>query len=382
MMDIADYLLRNSEEIVTPSLLIYPEVVDSNIQAAIRVMRGNPDRWRPHFKTVKSGWVARRLRHFGVNQVKVSTTLELAVVCEAGIADVLIAYPLVGANARRVDEIAAQFPETRISVLVETEAQLTLWSGSRIGVFVDINPGMDRTGVRQERAQIILDLARAAGPAFRGVHYYDGQVTSPDLRDREIKAHEGYKRLMEIIGYLEAQGTPAREVVTSGTPVFPFAISFEGFQSGRFVHRVSPGTILFNDLGSLSQLPPSLGFRAAALVLATVVSHPGPLYATCDAGHKSVSADAGVPTCAVVGRPDLEPLKPSEEHLPLRAANLEAVPAIGEQLYLLPRHVCPTVNNFDEALLVVRGEIQSAQAIDARGHENPAVSYPAIPALT
>jgi len=92
---------------------------------------------------------------------------------------------------------------------------------------------------------------------------------------------------------------------------------------------------------------------------------------TCDAGHKSVSADAGVPTCVVMGRPDLQPLKPSEEHLPLEVTPGAPAPNIGERLYLVPRHVCPTVNNFDEALIVEGGMIRGSARVRARGHENP-----------
>jgi D-serine deaminase-like pyridoxal phosphate-dependent protein len=91
---------------------------------------------------------------------------------------------------------------------------------------------------------------------------------------------------------------------------------------------------------------------------------------TCDAGHKSVSADAGVPTCVVVGHPELTPLGPSEEHLPMRSSN-GTVPQIGEVLYLLPRHVCPTVNNFDRALLVRDGQIEAVEKVSARGREEP-----------
>ena len=40
-------------------------------------------------------------------------------------------------------------------------------------------------------------------------------------------------------------------------------------------------------------------------------------------------------------------------------------------LYLIPRHVCPTVNNFDTALLVRKGEIQSVEKVSARGREMP-----------
>jgi D-serine deaminase-like pyridoxal phosphate-dependent protein len=99
------------------------------------------------------------------------------------------------------------------------------------------------------------------------------------------------------------------------------------------------------------------------------VSHPRQATITCDAGHKSVSADAGVPTCAVLDHPDWKPAKPSEEHLPIEVPQ-NAAPKLGEKLYLLPRHVCPSVNNFDEAVFVVRGRIQTAAPVSARGHES------------
>jgi D-serine deaminase-like pyridoxal phosphate-dependent protein len=111
--------------------------------------------------------------------------------------------------------------------------------------------------------------------------------------------------------------------------------------------------------------------RPAVLVAARVVSRPCAGKITCDAGHKAVSADAGVPTCVVVGHPELTPLAPSEEHLPMAVEQAAETPRVGEILYLLPRHVCPTVNNFDEALLVGNNAIEKVEKVTARGHEAP-----------
>lgn len=77
-----------------------------------------------------------------------------------------------------------------------------------------------------------------------------------------------------------------------------------------------------------------------------MVSRPREGMRTCDAGHKAVSADAGVPTCVVIGHPELKPLTPSEEHLPMSVEGNALDPRHGETLYLLPRHVCTTVDNF------------------------------------
>ncbi|HVY91093.1 MAG TPA: hypothetical protein VHA14_00035, partial [Bryobacteraceae bacterium] len=58
------------------------------------------------------------------------------------------------------------------------------------------------------------------------------------------------------------------------------------------------------------------------------------------------------------------------EHLPIAVPAGTPLPPIGSQLYLIPRHVCPTVNNFDEALMVVDGKVQHQERVTARGHES------------
>ncbi len=368
------YAVSGVEDVMTPALLVYPEIIASNIARTLALLDGDADRWRVHIKTAKLGYTLRMIVERGVRNFKCATTLELLVACQCGAADVLLAYPSIGANARRVREIAEEFPRVRISVLAENEEQLQEWRGSRVGIFLDINPGMDRTGIEEGHGGQIFSLVRAIGAGgleFRGLHYYDGQHREPDERERTKAAHHGYYRLLEITREIERMGGRVPEVITAGTPTLPTSLSFEGFRNTNFIHRVSPGTVVYSDASSLEQLAEKYGYRPAVLVLARVVSRPRAGVVTCDAGHKSVSADSGVPTCIVVGHPELTPLSPSEEHLPLEVAGGAAGPQVGEALYLLPRHICPTVNNFDDALLVRSGAIESVEKVSARGRETP-----------
>src|SRR5437868_852001 len=370
----ARYAVRDLQDVLTPALIIYPDLLAVNIDVTLGLLGGQADRWRPHVKTAKLGYTMRTLVSRGVRKFKCATGLELLTACQAGADDVLLAYPSVGANARRIAELAADFPGVRVSVLIETEAQTRQWRGTRVGIFVDVNPGMDRTGVQQSDTRTVVDLLAAIANAkleFRGLHYYDGQLGKLPMPERMRAAHQGYDQLLKVVAELENRGLAVPEVITSGTPTFPASVSYEGFRSGRFVHRVSPGTVVYCDATSLSELPSDYGYAPAALVVSRVVSHPRADVITCDAGHKTVSADAGVPTCVVVGHPELTPFSPSEEHLPMRVALGAAPPVIGEELYLLPRHVCPTVNNFDHALLARGGEIISVERVTARGREAP-----------
>ena len=368
------YAVSAIEDVLTPALVMYPDLIAANIERTLELLAGDVDRWRVHIKTAKLGHTLRMLLEHGVENFKCATTLELLVACRSGAADVLFAYPAMGANARRARDIAHQFPDVRISVLAENNEQVQQWRSSGLGIFLDINPGMNRTGIDQIRSDKVVALVHAiadAGLEFRGLHYYDGQYGSLAEPERTQAAHRGYDHLLKIVSALECSGMPVPEVITSGTPTFPCSLAYEGFRRGKFVHRVSPGTIVYCDATSLQQLPSEYGYQPAVLVLTRVVSQPHPSVVTCDAGHKAVSADAGVPTCVVVGHPELTPLSPSEEHLPIAIKEGAAGLHPGEALYLLPRHICPTVNNFDYALLVRKGKIESIENVSARGREAP-----------
>jgi len=369
-----EYGIADLSHVMTPALAIYPEIVRRNISTTLALVGGDPSRWRPHVKTAKIAAVMRMLTEVGVCKFKCATTLELQTAISAGADDVLVAYPLAGANALRVRQIAENERHVRISALVESCDQIAMWQGSRVSLFVDINPGMNRTGVEQWDAPRILALVKAIQNSeieFRGLHYYDGHLHDSDHEALMAKAQSGYSRLLETASTLETNGIKIPEVITSGTPALYAAAKFTGFGKARFLHQVSAGTVVYCDVRSLQQLPS--GYAPAALVISRVVSNPCDGIITCDAGHKSLAVDVGVPNCVVMGRPDLVPKQPSEEHLPLALAPDGAPPSLGSVVYLIPYHVCPTVNNFDHALFIRNSRIDRVEKVSARGREMPLI---------
>ncbi len=163
------YTVPCFENVITPALVIYPEIVASNIERTIALLDGDASRWRVHLKTSKLGYTVRMLVERGIGNFKCATTLELLVACQYGATDVLLAYPTMGANALRVLEIAAQFPDARISILAENEEQVRQWHGSQLGIFLDINSGMNRTGIEQGHAAEVAKLARTDHERRSGV---------------------------------------------------------------------------------------------------------------------------------------------------------------------------------------------------------------------
>ena len=363
-MELNPPALAGLDAIRTPALVLLAEQVERNIAATLGLLGGEANRWRPHLKTAKLGWTMSRLRAAGIRQAKCATPLELETACTAGFDDVLLSYPVLGPSVELTRQIALRHPGVRISALVEAEPMVAAWRGSRVALFIDLNPGMDRTGAASEpgRVQAIARSIEAAGLEWAGLHYYDGQAEGAAVS-------AGYDRLLRLAEALRAAGLVTPEIVTAGTPAFPAARSYCHFRDAGYLHRVSPGTVVYCDVRSLEQLP--VGYGAAALVLSRVVSRPLANRVTCDAGHKAVSADAGDPTCAVLGHPAWVPRHPSEEHLPIELPASTELPALGTPLWLLPRHVCPTVNNFDQAVIVADGKVQGVERVTARGRHPP-----------
>ena len=374
-LSLRDYELPSglAARLHSPALLVFEDKVRANVQQMLRYLDGRADRWRPHLKTTKTPEVWRELVLAGVRNFKCATTKEAAVLAalldEMSIedADLLVAYPLLSPNLDKVAQLAHRYPRLRLSILSEDPAH----AGSlpaNLGVFVDINPEMNRTGVPMADTAAITAVARAAQGRLRGLHFYDGHVRESGAEARQSHAWRLYAGLLEIVKTLQLAGLDLEELITSGTPAFPYALSFPGFTNlTGLLHRVSPGTVVFHD-GFSDDLLEDVSLSPAALLFTRVVSQPAADIVTCDAGSKSLAAEAGDPAAFVLGHPQLLAQKPSEEHLPLRVLEGPA-PARGTELLLIPRHVCPTVNLADELLLLSGSEQWQTVAVSARGHD-------------
>ncbi|MCP3920585.1 MAG: D-TA family PLP-dependent enzyme [bacterium] len=358
---------------MSPSLVVWLDHVRANVARIREQLGGDLNRWRPHVKTTKIPEVFAELVRAGVRQFKCATTREaehLARVLEAESvreADVLLAYPLIGPGLARLGEVAAGHASVRFSVLCEDPALVPAIPNT-VGIFVDVNPGMNRTGVPLVDAARITAIARAAGVRFRGLHYYDGHLHDADLESRRRQIFAGYDALLDLRTQLAAADLSVAEIITAGTPAFLTALAYEPLAALQDAqHRVSPGTVVYHDARSEEENP-GLALQPAALVFARVISKPAPGIVTCDAGSKSVAAEAGDPCAVVLGRPELVARTPNEEHLPFDVtAGVE--PERGDELLLIPRHVCPTVNLAEEAVLIENGQVRGIVPVAARAHE-------------
>ncbi len=357
-------------ELQTPALLIELPRVRHNLQRMQQLLapHGGLDRWRPHVKTCKVPPVLDLLLQHGLRRFKCATTREAAVLLDcadaAGTAvDLLVAFPHRGANLVRLAALARSRPQHRVAVLTEDPGHATSVRAQHAGLalFLDLDPGWHRSGVPLEDHARIRATVAAAGDALAGTHCYEGHLRDPAPAVRAARAAPIFATLRALLDELRQSHL---ELITSGTPGLLAALTDPALAG--ITHRVSPGTVVYWDLASEELGIP--GFRPAALVLARVASAPRAGRITLDAGSKAIDAAAGDPCAAVEGWPGLLALHPSEEHLPVQVQHGDAPPP-GTLLRLIPRHVCPTVNLADEAVLVGDAGIEAIVPVAARGHE-------------
>lgn len=358
------------DRLMTPALVIDLSCVEHNAKAMVSRCK-EPLSWRPHVKTAKQRVVIEVLLDAGVRCFKCATVDELGAILGAArdkqvSADVLVAYPLQAAACNAVLAIRAAHPEARVQLLADSPAHaasLSEWTAGTgpIDCHLDVDMGMNRTGTAPEVwGEALQDglEARIANLRITGLHGYDGHHRWGD----RAAAWQGYDRLCELA---TSFGDRDLDVITSGTHSYAHALEHARLRSGPWRHQVSAGTIVFSDLRS-EPAARDLGLRQAAFV-ATRVVHVGNGRVTLDAGSKGITPDGTPPTSQVLGHPNLKPQRASEEHLPVVVSSGEA-PRLGDLLWLIPDHVCTTVNLYRHAIWLRDGVYVGHGPVEAASH--------------
>src|SRR3954451_24741730 len=181
------YCIKNIDIIDSPALVVYPERVKENIAQAIKLV-GDVNKLRPHVKTNKIAEVCRLMMDAGITKFKCATIAEAEMLSQIEAPDVLLAYQPVGPKMERLIKLIQAYPNTSFSCLIdneETAAQLShlcVQHGIRLPVFIDVNNGMNRTGIGPQKVMDLLqDVKRLQGIKVEGLHGYDGHIRDSDV---------------------------------------------------------------------------------------------------------------------------------------------------------------------------------------------------------
>lgn len=369
------YHVSDPGRLATPRLLIFREHVQRNLER----MRGYLESIAPgsgyrhlcpHVKTNKSSLLTGWMRHSGVSHFK-ATMREVDMALAAGVKNIFVAYPLLGhdarALARRIKEHAEVDFQVQIGCAAHAEILARVGREEKViwNYFLDVDVGMHRTGMAPEQAlPLHEEISRSSNFRFAGLHGYDGHNHAAEESERRAEAVKAMAKLTALARQFYARKIRVPRLIAAGSPSYrvDLEILLQEIPDETSV-QVSPGTWILWD-SNYETLSPG-EFEIAAVILAQVMDAGGRNRITLNLGHKRWAVDQG--PVQLFSRPNLKVVSVSEEHTVLEHPAGEKF-EVGDYVLIAPRHVCPTVNLYEEFTLIgAEGTMEIASApVDGR----------------
>lgn len=361
------------DQLDTPSLLIHLSQAEENIFMMQKLADEHGVNLRPHIKTHKMPYFAGKQMEAGACGIAVAKIGEAEVMAENGIRDILIANEIVG--LQKYQRLLKLHGEITIRCGVDNAFQIDqieeVFAESKrpLEVLIELEVGENRSGVITDEQLIALVeyIKTKKHVVLKGIFSHEGHsYKAPDMAACKEAAEESYRRILTAADLIRKCGVPITIVSVGATP----SIMNHSFLEGITEFRL--GTYIFMDMGQSNAI--GNYERCAATVLATVISKPTKTRVVLDAGAKAlVPQNRSEGICATGGfgcvRGDTEVVISSlfDEHGLIENKEFHDRVSIGDKLEIIPSHICPTVNLYDEAVLVSDTEVLETVPILCRG---------------
>ena len=355
----------NFTKIESPGLIIYPEIVKANIKKAIDMVGGNVARLRPHIKTHKTQEVNELLLNAGIFKFKCATIAEAELLAISMAKDVLLSIQPTGTTLIRFIELIKFYPNVQFSCLVDDYVaaieinDLAIKNSLMVDIFIDINVGMNRTGIMPIAAfRLITDINdHLSHLTIKGLHAYDGHIRDFEISQRIEHIQNDFAEFHTLVDKVD----DAYELVVGGTPSF-----LVHHINHRFV--CSPGTFVFFDIG-YAHLFPHNTFNLAVQIISRVISKPTASTICIDLGHKSVAAENPIENrVRFIDFPHWTLKSQSEEHGIIEVEENSKI-EIGQVIRMHPYHICPTVALHQNLQVIENNELIGDWSVKARNRK-------------
>ncbi len=365
-------------DIETPALLIEQKILLRNIAA----MQKAADAWkvalRPHTKTHKMPAIATMQIQAGAQGITVAKTQEAVTMAAHGIRDIFIANEIVSpAKLEHIRELSSKgvhisFGIDSLEALERIEHTFTSEHPARI--LIEVETGENRSGVIEEDYLVTLSkaIARCRHVDFRGVFSHEGHTYRAKDHAHCLDLFGKAQRLTLRFAAIAGQEIGWCPTVSIGATPSILIAALHEVPLERGITEIRPGTYIFMDASQGN----AIGSHAtcAATVLASVVSKPTAERTIADAGAKALtmqSRSEGICTTVgkgiVTGHPGTFVDAVYDEHTIILDRALHDSVAIGDTIRIIPNHICPAVNLYDQAYLVDGDTVVDILPISARG---------------
>ena len=361
------------EMIDTPSLLIDLDRAMENIQMMQRRADRLGVRLRPHIKTHRMTYFAQKQVEAGAAGIACAKIGEAEVMAGAGIRDIFIANEIVGEG--KYERIRQLHKKIHIRIGVDNIFQVDqiekvfAEEDNPLEVLIEYEVGENRSGVITERQldDLVTYILSKRHLCLKGIFSHEGHTyKAADQEDCVRKAEEAYRRTLQAAERMRRLGAQIDTVSIGATPSVMNGAFLEGITELRL------GTYVFFDLGQAGAIGDFS--HCAATVLTTVISKPTPERIVLDAGAKALvsqNRDSGICATAgfgcVKGHEQVRIAGLFDEHGLIYDPEFSRKIQVGDKIEIIPSHICPTVNLYDEAVLVSNGSVVRTIPVDCRG---------------
>lgn len=356
---------RLVDRVDTPAPIVLLDVMRRNIDRmqAFAVEHGLDV--RPHVKTHKCVEVGRLQIDAGAVGITAGNVGEAEVFAAAGFDDIFLAYPVWAAGTKG-DRIRRLAKTTQLRVGADNVAAIDALAYAmgdepdRLQIVVEVDCGARRSGAPPEAAGHLARAARKRGLVPVGVYTYPGHGSSG--RDsREPAAQDQDAALTAAVRSFADVGAIAEVVSAGSTPTVAFS-------TGSVITEIRPGEYVLYDLDN-ARLGACDEDQIALFVAATVVSDWVPDQAILDVGTKALGREGNLERGygGIAGEKAVL-ARLNEYHGFLAVPAGAARPAVGTVLPVVPNHVCPVVNSFEELIVTdTEGTMLQRWPVAARG---------------
>jgi len=362
------YNIKEIGDIDSPALIIFKDRVRQNILQMINMVGGDPKRLMPHIKTYKIAEVIKMQLESGIKRFKCATIAEAELLGMTGVQSALLAYQPSDVKLRRLIQLSDAYPSTVFSTLIDNKSSADMIDsslksqGESMDIYIDVNNGNNRTGILPEQALDLygfcLDLKAIN---VKGLHVYDGHIQNEDPGERKEACDRDFTKVMSLIDNLKKKYGIIPEIIAGGSPTFPIHAARENV-------ICSPGTTLFWDGGYGSKFQ-DLPFLPSAVLITRIASNPSKGLYCLDLGHKAIASENSLEKRVVfLNTTGLKPVGHSEEHLVVENAG-DAELGLGDVIYVLPYHICPTTALYNEVVVVENQKIIDHWEVIARNRK-------------
>ena len=359
------------EELQTPALIIDLDVFDANLVKMQSYLQEQDIALRAHTKMHKCPIIARKQLESGARGVCAAKVSEAEVMCAAGIEDVLVTSPIATPDkVSRFVEARKNNPGLKIVVDCADSADLLAkvagLEGLVVDVFVDLDPGMGRTGIEtgDKTLQLVRHISESNSLNLSGLQMYAGNCMHIEgFSKRKQKYAHLLSKGVETLALLDEAGIVIPVVSGGGTGTYNMESDLgliNELQAGSYAFM----DIEYRDIGGVDS-EQFLDFGVSLFVLVTAISQPQSRLITVDGGFKSFASDKMAPEFR-----DVEGVIyhwGGDEHGIVQLNNPSHEIRLGNKLSMLTPHCDPTVNLHDFYFPYRDGLVHEVWPISARG---------------